>query len=200
MAQPAAVEAAAARVLERHAHVDLLVNNAGVSVGGRSFLEAEPERLQRALETNFLGSLWVVRAFAPGLAPGSTLVNVVSVAGLVANGPYSATKHAQLGLSRSLAVELAPRGISVLTVNPGYIETPGFPHRERFGPILGRLVVDPSFVARRIVEAVDRGRREIVVPRWYAPAGVLQALVPGLFARVRARAYRPSTNQPTTPS
>jgi NAD(P)-dependent dehydrogenase (short-subunit alcohol dehydrogenase family) len=195
-----AVEAAAARVLERHPRIDLLVNNAGVAVGGRSFLDVEPERLQRALDTNFLGSLWVVRAFAPGLGPGSTVVNVVSVAGLVADGPYSATKHAQLGLSRSLAVELAPRGISVLTVHPGYIETPGFPHRERFGPILGRLVVEPSFVARRIVSAIEHGRREIVVPRWYAPPGILQALAPGLFARIRARAYRPSTNQPTTPS
>jgi NAD(P)-dependent dehydrogenase (short-subunit alcohol dehydrogenase family) len=188
VADRAAVEATAARVLDRHPRLDLLVSNAGLGAGSGRFADVEPERLERALGVNFLGSVWVARAFLPGLGPGSHLVNVVSVAGLIADGPYSATKHAQLALSRSLAVELAPRGISVLTVNPGFVETPGFPQRERFGPLLSRaIVVDPPFVAGRILAAVDKDRREIVVPRWYRPPALLQALVPGLFARLRGR-------------
>jgi NAD(P)-dependent dehydrogenase (short-subunit alcohol dehydrogenase family) len=187
----ASVDAAAARVLERHPKVDLLVNNAGVPANARGFLDVEPESLERAVATNFLGGVWVTRAFLPALGPGAHVVNVVSVAGEVADGPYSATKHAQLALSRTLAVELAPRGISVLTVKPGFVETPGFPQRRvRFGPLLSRLVVDPPFVAQRILDGIEHDRREITVPRWYRPAAVLQALIPATLARVRARTSR----------
>jgi short-subunit dehydrogenase len=115
-------------------------------------------------------------------------VNVVSVAGLVAVGPYSASKHAQLAFSRSVAVELAPRGVSVHTICPGFVETPGFPQHRRFGSLTYRIVVSsPELVADRIVGAIEHDRREIVVPRWYLLAGWLQALVPGLFARARTR-------------
>lgn len=189
----ASVEAAAARVLERHPQVGLLVNNAGIPAKARGFLDVDPERLEQTVATNFLGGVWVTRAFLPALGRGSHVVNVVSVAGEVAGGPYSATKHAQLALSRSLAVELASRGISVLTVKPGFVETPGFPQRRvRFGPLVSRLVVDPPFVARRILDGVEHDRREITVPRWYRPAAVLQALAPAAVARLRAGRARTS--------
>jgi NAD(P)-dependent dehydrogenase (short-subunit alcohol dehydrogenase family) len=181
-----AVEAAAARVLSRHPRIDLLVCNAGVS-GRGSFLTAPPERIESTIRTNYLGAVWTVLAFLPGLGPGSHVVNVVSVAGTVAGGPYSASKHAQLAFSRSLAVELAPRGIGVHTVNPGFVETPGFPQFERFGPLGRRLVVEPTLVAKRLLEAVQRNRAEIFVPRWYRPAAWVQALLPGTVARARTR-------------
>ncbi len=176
------VNAAASRVLERHPRIDLLVNNAGIPARG-SFLGAEPERIEIVVRTNYLGGVWCLRAFLPGLGEGSKLVNIVSVAGAVAGGPYSASKHAQLAFSRSVAAELAPRGVSVLGVLPGFVETPGFPQRERFGFLMRSIVVHPSFVARRTVDAVEHGRHEIVVPRWYRPAMWLQALVPGLMRR-----------------
>jgi short-subunit dehydrogenase len=115
------------------------------------------------------------------------VVNVVSVAGTFAAGPYSASKHAQLAFSRSLAVELAPRRVSVHTVNPGFVETEGFRQVGRFGPLFDRIVVDPPFVARRLLEAVEHDRREIFVPRWYRPVSWAQALAPGLIARLRSR-------------
>ena len=173
-------------MLERHPSIDLLVNNAGVAARG-SFLKAQPERIEQVVRVNYLGSVWATLAFLPGLAAGSHLVNVVSVAGTVAGGPYSASKHAQLAFSRSLAVELAPRGISVHTVNPGFVETEGFEQRKRFGPLLGRLVVDPPFVVERLLGAVASDKREIFVPRWYRPVAWVQALAPGTLARVRAR-------------
>jgi NAD(P)-dependent dehydrogenase (short-subunit alcohol dehydrogenase family) len=184
----ASVDAAAERVLARHPRIDLLVNNAGIPALARGFLDVDPDRLELATATNFLGGVWTTRALLPGLGPGSHIVNVVSAAGEVADGPYSATKHAQLALSRSLAIELAPRGISVLTVKPGFVETPGFPQRRvRFGPLLSKLVIDPPLVARRILDAVEHDRREITVPHWYRPAAVLQAVVPGTLARLRGR-------------
>ena len=68
----------------------------------------------------------MTNAFLPGLGRGSHIVNIVSVAGEVAVGPYSASKHAQLAFSRSLAVELAPRGVSVHTSSPASSRHPAF--------------------------------------------------------------------------
>src|SRR5207248_2516717 len=167
VADRASVGRAAARVLERHPRIDLLVNNAGVGARG-NYLDVDPEVIERVIRVNYLGSVWSTLAFLPGLGVGSHVVNLVSVAGTVAMGPYSASKHAQLAFSRSIAVELAPRGISVHTVNPGFVETPGFPQRgARFGALPSRLVVDPPFVVERLLEAVDKDKREIFVPRWY---------------------------------
>jgi NAD(P)-dependent dehydrogenase (short-subunit alcohol dehydrogenase family) len=181
-----AVDAVAARVLERHPQLGLLVNNAGIAARG-SFLDAEPELIEQTMRTNYLGSVWCVRAFLPGLGRGSKVVNIVSVAGTVADGPYSASKHAQLAFSRSLTFELASRGVGVLGVLPGYVETPGFPQRDRLGVVVGRLVVEPEFIAARTLDALESGRREIVVPRWYRPAAWIQALAPGAVARLRSR-------------
>jgi NAD(P)-dependent dehydrogenase (short-subunit alcohol dehydrogenase family) len=180
-----AVDAVATAVLARHPRVDLLVNNAGIA-GRTAFLTAPPERLERLVEVNYLGSVWCLRAFLPGLGRGAHVVNVVSVAGLVASGPYSASKHAQLAFSRSVAVELASRGVAVHTVNPGFVETPGFPQRDRFGPRGNRLVASPELVAARILRTVERDRREVIVPRWYRPAVWLQSLAPSAFARGHA--------------
>jgi hypothetical protein len=114
-------------------------------------------------------------------------VNVVSVAGTVAGGPYSASKHAQLAFSRSVAVELRPRGIHVHTVNPGFVQTEGFPQEKLLRSRLGRIVVGPEYVATRIVRAVERDRTEIYVPGWYRVAALAQAILPGAFVRVRTR-------------
>jgi NAD(P)-dependent dehydrogenase (short-subunit alcohol dehydrogenase family) len=181
-----AVRDVAERVLARHTRIDLLVNNAGVAARG-NYLDAEPDRIEQVMQTNYFGSVWTTLAFLPGLGRGSHVVNVVSVAGTFAIGPYSASKHAQLAFSRSLARELAPRGVSVHTVNPGFVETEGFPQRGRFGVLGPRLVVQPPFVVERLLAAVDHDRREITVPRWYRPAAWVQAAAPGLVARLRAK-------------
>jgi NAD(P)-dependent dehydrogenase (short-subunit alcohol dehydrogenase family) len=186
VADRAAVAAAAAGVLERHPRIDMLVNNAGIPAR-TNFLDGTPERIEHVMAVNYFGSVWTTLSFLQALGPGAHVVNVVSVAGTFAAGPYSASKHAQLAFSRSIAVELARRKVSVHTVNPGFVETPGFEQRTRFGPLLSRLVVDPPFVVRRILDAVDHDRREIFVPRWYRAAAIVQALAPGLIARLRSR-------------
>ena len=176
-------------MLARHPHVDLLVNNAGV--GARAgFLDAGPDRIEQVLGVNYLGSVWTTLALLPGLGEGSHVANVVSVAGTIALGPYSASKHAQLAFSRSLGAELAPRGVQVHTIVPGFVETPGFPQRARFRGPLYRFVARPPLVVERLLAAVDDGKAEIFVPRWYRPAAWAQALAPGLIASARARTSR----------
>jgi NAD(P)-dependent dehydrogenase (short-subunit alcohol dehydrogenase family) len=186
----AAVERLAARVLERHPRLDVLVNNAGVP-GRVGFLEGDPERIEQVLRVNYLGGVWCLRAFLPGLraAAPSHVVNVVSVAGAVAfppSGPYSASKAAQLAFSRATAAELRPLGIRVHTVKPGFVETEGFPQRWLPAPAR-RLVVAPERIARHVLASLEHGRGEATVPWFYAPAGWLQVLVPNVLARVLAR-------------
>jgi short-subunit dehydrogenase len=186
-----AVDAVAARVCERHPQVKLLVNNAGVAAHA-DFLTGEPDRIEHVLRTNYLGSVWCLRAFLPLLeaARPADVVNVVSVAGTVAfpgGGPYAASKHAQLAFSRAMSAELRTRGIKVHTVNPGFVETEGFPQRSRLrGPLL-RSVIEPEDVARHIAGLVGRPPSETSVPRWYRLPGVVQALAPNLVSRLIAR-------------
>jgi short-subunit dehydrogenase len=190
-----AVDRTAAAIVERHPRISLLVNNAGVPSRG-SFLQATPERIEEVTRTNYLGSVWCLRAFLPALeaAAPADVANLVSVAGTVAAGsagPYTASKHAQLAFSRAVTGELRPRGIRVHTILPGFVETAGFPQRKRFGR-LATLVAEPELVAERLLAAVEHDRREVYVPSWYRVAPLAQALVPGLVARVATRGIRPA--------
>jgi uncharacterized protein len=184
----AAVDRMASSVRERHREVGLLVNNAGVP-GRGNFLDLAPERIEELIRINYLGSVWCLLALLPALeaAAPAHLVNVVSIAGTVAVGPYSASKHAQLAFSRSVARELRPRGVHVHTVNPGLAQTESFPQDWLMRGRLGRIVVGPDYVAERIMKAIERDRAEIFVPRWYRVAALAQALLPGTLRRVRAR-------------
>lgn len=188
----AAVESAAARVRERHPQVKLLVNNAGISARA-DFLAGDPELIEQVMRTNYLGGLWCLRAFLPALeaARPADVVNIVSVAGTVAfppSGPYSASKHAQLAFSRATSASLRGRGISVHTVNPGFVETEGFPQRAVLkSPFFRRTVIDPQDVARHVAGLIGKGPRETTIPRWYRLPGIVQALAPNLVARLISR-------------
>jgi hypothetical protein len=185
-----AVEHAAARICERHPAIALLVNNAGVA-GRTSFLDGDPQAIENVMRTNYLGSVWCLRAFLPALerAAPADVVNIVSVAGtfaLPASGPYAASKHAQLAFSRSTAAQLRSKGIRVHTVKPGFVETEGFPQAWLPNPAR-RLVLRPEAIAAHVVASIDRGRGETTVPRYYAAASIVQALMPNIVARLLGR-------------
>jgi NAD(P)-dependent dehydrogenase (short-subunit alcohol dehydrogenase family) len=107
--------------------VDLLINNAGVA-SFSSILDGPRELVERDMNTNYFGTLDVVRAFVPVLETktNSAIVNVVTIAAF-ANFPivggYSASKSALFSLSQGIRIELASKGIAVHTVNPGPIDT-----------------------------------------------------------------------------
>jgi short-subunit dehydrogenase len=184
-----AVESLAARVIERHPRIHLLVSNAGI--GARAgFLDADAERIEQTVRTNYLAGVWCLRAFLPALEPAAPadVVNVVSVAGTIAyprSGPYSASKHAQLAFSRAVTAELRPRGITVHTVNPGFVETEGFSQRGLPEP-LRRAVIRPERVAEHVLASLEKGRGETTVPRWYVLFRFAQAASPNLLNRILA--------------
>ena len=185
-----AVEAMAARVLERHPAVDLLVNNAGMPAR-ETYVEADLDLVERVLAVNYFGTAWCARALLPGLqaAPRGHLVNVVSVAGTIAfarSGPYVASKHAQLAFSRCLRPTLARAGVAVHTILPGFVATESFSQATLRRSRRSRwLVTDAATIARAIVRAVDRDRAEVVVPWFpYRPAIALHGVAPGLIRAI----------------
>jgi NAD(P)-dependent dehydrogenase (short-subunit alcohol dehydrogenase family) len=114
--------------IEAQARIDVLVNNAGGNIP-EDFLEVSEEHLDRLLNLNVKGAFLVAQAAARRMAAGKggSIVNMSSQMGHVGSprrSVYCMTKHAIEGLTKALAVELAPKGIRVNTVAPTFAETP----------------------------------------------------------------------------
>jgi NAD(P)-dependent dehydrogenase (short-subunit alcohol dehydrogenase family) len=124
---PAQAADAVAAGIERFGHIDILVNNAGISLLG-AVEETSADNVKRMFETNVFGLLNVTRAVLPhmrGRRRGH-LVNIASVAGYsgyAGFGVYSGTKFAVEGLSEALHLELAPLGVHVTIVEPGFFRS-----------------------------------------------------------------------------
>jgi 3-hydroxybutyrate dehydrogenase len=115
-------------VLARIGPLDVLVNNAGLErLTPLDDTSAENEAMfRRILEVNITGTFLVTRAALPCLGPGARIINTASVWGRVAEplfGAYVASKHAVIGLTKTWARELGPRGIAVNAVAPGWVRT-----------------------------------------------------------------------------
>ena len=121
------VEAAVNTAVARFGRLDVVVNNAGRGLLG-AVEEATDSAVRAVYDTNVFGSLNVIRAVLPTLRVqrGGHIVNISSVGGFVGSagwGIYNSTKFAVEGFSEALCKELAPLGISVTIVEPGYFRT-----------------------------------------------------------------------------
>jgi len=131
-------EALFATIQERYGRIDILFANAGILTMA-PFEEQDEEGLNRLFAVNFNGAYFAVQGALPLMGEGSSVVINTSVAGAIGfegGSVYGATKAALRSLVRTLAAELAPRGIRVNAVSPGPIET----------PIYGKLGLDQATV------------------------------------------------------
>jgi 3alpha(or 20beta)-hydroxysteroid dehydrogenase len=118
-------ESLAAELRDRYGRVDALVNNAGI-VGRDRLPDIDPAAWDRTFAINVTGPMLGMKTLAPLMPAGSSIVNICSVAAVSghAAAPYTASKWALRGLSRSASLELGVRGIRVNAVMPGLIDTP----------------------------------------------------------------------------
>ncbi|MCH2385336.1 MAG: 3-oxoacyl-[acyl-carrier-protein] reductase [Pedosphaera sp.] len=123
----AAVDAAAGKILDDAGRVDILVNNAGVT-RDNLLMRMSEEEWDTVINTNLKGAFNFTRALTrPFIKQRSgRIINIASVIGLIGNAGqsnYAASKAALIGFTKSIAKELAPRGITVNAIAPGFIET-----------------------------------------------------------------------------
>lgn len=114
-------------ILEHHQHIDVLFNNAGVAHKGTS--ELETEKFEQMVQVNLLGAFYVLQAVTTHMKQRGSgyIFNLISRSGVIARptvGGYAATKFGLKGYSEALYKELAPLGIKVTALHPGWVETP----------------------------------------------------------------------------
>ena len=188
----ASLRAAAHDFMARSGAPDVVVANAGVSIGTLTAHEDDNDAFRTVLDTNVLGMVHTFQPFLPALAAKKRgkLVGVASIAGfrgLPGSGAYSASKAAAISYLESLRVELAGSGVEVITLCPGYIATP----MTAKNPYPMPFLLSAEDAARLMVRAISRGRRFYVFPWQMAWAGrLLRALPRPLYDLAFARAPR----------
>ncbi|MEN3113238.1 SDR family oxidoreductase [Uliginosibacterium paludis] len=118
------------RTVERFGRLDMLVNNAAEQHPQERLEDIEPEQLERTFRTNVFGMFHLTRAALPHLNEGARIINTTSVTAYRGNPTlldYAASKGAIVAFTRSLSLQLLPRGIRVNAVAPGPVWTPLIP-------------------------------------------------------------------------
>jgi NAD(P)-dependent dehydrogenase (short-subunit alcohol dehydrogenase family) len=119
------LEHAVSVAVERFGRLDAMVANAGIEGTVAPLVNQTQENFERVLHVNVLGVWNSIRAAAPSMSTGGSIVITSSVAGFIGSpglGPYVTSKHAVVGMMRTAAVELAPAGVRVNSVHPGPID------------------------------------------------------------------------------
>lgn len=188
----AAIAAAAKDFLERFGTPDLVIANAGISVGTHGDELQDVDKLRRVLDVNVAGLAATLAAFAPAMraAGAGTLCGIASVAGfrgLPGAGAYSTSKAAAIAWLESLRTELAGSGVAVVTICPGYVDTP----MTRVNRYRMPFLIGADDAARRFARAIAAKRRLAVIPWQMALVSLALRALPGwLYDRLAARAPR----------
>ncbi len=198
-----AVAAFPAAVFEPHGRADLLVNNAGVALGG-TFEQVSEEDFEWLFEINFWGVVRVTRAFLPLLraSDDARIVNLSSVFGLIAPAgqtAYAASKFAVRGFSNALMQELEPSPVGVTVVHPGGVATaiadrsraPKSATPEEIAAALSRakamLRLAPEIAGETIVKGIERRQRRILVGGDARMIAAIERLAPVSHPAILAR-------------
>ncbi len=179
--------------------LDTLVNNAGVSMWARFEDIEDMSILKRIMQVNYMGAVYCARHALPHLRESrGRIVAIASLAGLMGvptRTGYSASKHAMRGFFDSLRIELAGTGVTVTVIYPGFVSTSI--RETASGPDGTPIVVSPvkedeamsvEDCARRIVAAIERRERDLVMTARGKLGVWLKLLAPSLVDRLAKRA------------
>ncbi|QTM99727.1 SDR family NAD(P)-dependent oxidoreductase [Sediminibacillus dalangtanensis] len=169
----------------QHQQIHGLVNNAGFGVFDY-LQDARWEDIENMLQLNVTALIKVVYHMLPHFLRNNSghIVNIASQAGKLAtpkSSVYSASKHAVVGFSNALRLEVEGQGIFVTTVNPGPIATRFFDHADPSGNYrksVERYMLKADTVAEQIVSSLFRKKREINLPRWMEIGSKLYQISP----------------------
>jgi NAD(P)-dependent dehydrogenase (short-subunit alcohol dehydrogenase family) len=162
--------------------ITVLVNNAGALPPSASILDLSEDELREGMETNFFGPVRLAQAFAPVLTsqPESAMINVHSVASWYAfGGIYSASKAALWSATNSLRLELAPRGVHVVGVHVGYVDTAMA--AQATGPKM-----NPADLVTTVHDALESDEYEVIADELTASVkAALSAPIVALYPQLR---------------
>lgn len=174
-------------VIAKYGKIDILLNNAGYGQF-ETIADMPVEQFQAMMDTNYMGIVRCVKAVLPHMQKRGEghIVNIASMAGKIGSSKstsYSATKHAVLGFTNSLRMELRPQGIRVSAINPGPIDTEFFALADPSGSYVKNVswfMMKAEYVSRAIVRVMEKRTAELDLPRT-ASIGIK---LYGLFPRV----------------
>lgn len=191
------------KTVERFGGIDVLVNNAGVSMWARFDEITDISVFERLMRVNYLGTVYPTYFALPHLKKSRGLIVGVSSltgkTGVPTRSAYGATKHAMQGLLDALRVELRSSGVDVLVVSPGFVRTDirakalgpdGKPRLESPREENDGETMSLEECTRIIVDAIDRREREVVMTRKAKIGLWLKLIAPGLVDRIAERAVR----------
>jgi short-subunit dehydrogenase len=179
VADTASIVAAAQACIQRQGVPDVVIANAGISVGVDTALLEDIEVIARTFATNNVGMAATFQPFVGAMVRrgSGALVGIGSVAGirgLPGHGAYCASKAAVISYCESLRGELRPAGVKVVTICPGYIDTP-LTRQNRYGmPFL----MEPQQFAERAYRAIEAGASYRVIPWQMGAVAKLLRLLP----------------------
>ncbi|HXU93555.1 MAG TPA: SDR family oxidoreductase [Gallionella sp.] len=186
----AAIRDAAADFMSRVGVPDIVIGNAGVSIGTLTHFAEDNDVFRHVMDINVLGMVQTFQPFVEAMreAKLGTLVGIASVAGfrgLPGAGAYSASKAAAISYLESLRVDLHGSGVQVVTICPGYIRTP----MTDINPYPMPFMLEADDAARRIARVIERGSSFAVVPWQMGLVGRVLKLLPNwLYDRLFAKA------------
>ncbi|HSV48031.1 MAG TPA: SDR family oxidoreductase [Ramlibacter sp.] len=189
------IAAAGAACIAGQGVPDAVIANAGISLGVDTAIRADIDVIARTFATNNIGLAATFHPFVAAMAArgSGALVGIASVAGirgLPGHGAYCASKAAVIGYCESLRGELRPTGVKVVTICPGYIDTPLTQENRYSMPFL----LKPEVFADRAFRTIEAGASYRVIPWQMGVVAKLLRLLPNaVFDRVlagRARKHR----------
>lgn len=196
VSNPDDVSALVGGAVEQFGDIDVLVNNAGISVFGEA-TRTSPQDYRDVMAVNYFGALHCMREVLPFMLrrESGLIVNVATVAalhGVPYLAAYGASKAALVSLSESLRVELAGTGVSVMVVYPGYTRTEIFDVEKNVGGARrppGRYAPAES-VAEAIARGIEAGRREVYLTASGRLLSALRGVAPFIVERAMLRIAR----------